>query len=85
MVFSLMCYLLLQIRTVKISNVSLGATEQDIKEFFSFVVKLNMLSCIGLLVNSYSKLVLFCISLFLPFYLRKRNLGIFKLSQDFCS
>lgn len=36
MVFSLMCFLLLQIRTVKISNVSLGATEQDIKEFFSF-------------------------------------------------
>ncbi|XP_020261035.1 binding partner of ACD11 1-like isoform X1 [Asparagus officinalis] len=26
----------LQVRTVKVSNVSLGATEQDIKEFFSF-------------------------------------------------
>lgn len=26
----------MMIRTVKISNVSLGATEQDIKEFFSF-------------------------------------------------
>lgn len=25
-----------QIKTVKVSNVSLGATEQDIKEFFSF-------------------------------------------------
>ncbi|KAH9728082.1 RRM domain-containing protein [Citrus sinensis] len=32
----------MSIRTVKISNVSLGATEQDIKEFFSFVVKLNI-------------------------------------------
>lgn len=26
----------LQVKTVKISNVSLGASEQDIKEFFSF-------------------------------------------------
>lgn len=26
----------LQVRTVKISNVSLGASEQDIREFFSF-------------------------------------------------
>ena len=25
-----------QVRTVKVSNVSLGASEQDIKEFFSF-------------------------------------------------
>lgn len=29
-------FLSLQIRTVKVSNLSLGATEQDIKEFFSF-------------------------------------------------
>lgn len=29
-------FLFLQITTVKVSNVSLGATEQDIKEFFSF-------------------------------------------------
>lgn len=36
MVLSLMRYLLFQIRTVKVSNVSLGAAEQDIKEFFSF-------------------------------------------------
>lgn len=27
---------MLQIRTVKVSNVSLGATLQDVKEFFSF-------------------------------------------------
>lgn len=27
---------LLQVRTVTVSNVSLGASEQDIKEFFSF-------------------------------------------------
>lgn len=27
---------LLQLRTIKVSNVSLGAYEQDIKEFFSF-------------------------------------------------
>lgn len=26
----------LQVRTVKVSNVSLGASERDIKEFFSF-------------------------------------------------
>lgn len=28
--------LALQVRTVKVSNVSLSATEQDMKEFFSF-------------------------------------------------
>ncbi|KAE9446215.1 hypothetical protein C3L33_21892, partial [Rhododendron williamsianum] len=27
---------MLQVRTVKVSNVSLGATLQDVKEFFSF-------------------------------------------------
>lgn len=32
----LLCSLVLQVRTVKVSNVSLGASEQDIKEFFSF-------------------------------------------------
>jgi RNA recognition motif-containing protein len=26
----------LQIKTIKVSNVSLGASEQDLKEFFSF-------------------------------------------------
>lgn len=26
----------LQVRTVKVSNVSIGATERDLKEFFSF-------------------------------------------------
>lgn len=26
----------LQVKTIKVSNVSLGASEQDLKEFFSF-------------------------------------------------
>lgn len=31
-----LCLSQLQTKTVKVSNVSLGASEQDIKEFFSF-------------------------------------------------
>lgn len=50
------CYLLsLQIKTVKVSNVSLGAAERDIKEFFSFsgdIEYLEMLRLVVILVPS---------------------------------
>ncbi|KAK3222153.1 hypothetical protein Dsin_009178 [Dipteronia sinensis] len=35
------------IRTIKVSNISVAASESDIKEFFSFLVILSMLKCKG--------------------------------------
>ena len=47
-----------QIRTVKVSNVSLGASDQDLKEFFSFSGNIDYVEMRRLVCNK-KKLALF--------------------------
>lgn len=43
-----------QIRTVKVNNVSLGATENDLKEFFCFSGEIEYIEIQGLVFFSFS-------------------------------
>ena len=68
----------MQIKTVKVSNVSLGASERDIKEFFSFSGDIEYVEMRRLVYESFQ---LFPPSLSLSLSLSLSYLGLFLYEQ----